>query len=76
MPVRSVDAGLESLIREVIVDEAPGETLTSVLMALCWVSVWQRPNRANLTASKRQAILVDRLTCTIASVQSRQPTMP
>ena len=74
--LKMVDAGLEAMIREAIVDEAPDEPITSVLMALCGVSVWQRLNRANLTASERQAILVDLLTCAIASVRSRQPTIP
>ena len=74
--LKMVDGGLEAMIREAIVDEAPGEPLVSVLMALCSVTVWQRLNHANLTASQRQAILVDLLTCAIASVRSRKTKMP
>ena len=74
--LKMVDAGLEGLIREAIVDDAPGEPLMSVLMALCSVTVWQRLNRANLSALERQAILMDLLTCAIASVRSRKPAMP
>ena len=74
--LKMVDAGLEALIREAIVDEARGEPIISVLMALCSVSVWQRLNRANLAASERQAILVDLLTCAIVSVRSRKPAKP
>jgi hypothetical protein len=48
----------------------------TVLMALCSVTVWQRLNRANLTPLERQAILMDLLTCAIASVRSRKPAVP
>jgi hypothetical protein len=74
--LKMVDAGLEGLIREAIVDAAPGEALMTVLMALCSVTVWQRLNRANLTPLERQAILMDLLTCAIASVRSRKPAVP
>jgi AcrR family transcriptional regulator len=74
--LKMVDAGLEALIRDAIVDEAPGEPIISVMMALCSVSVWQRLNRANLTALERQAILVDLLTCATASVRSTKAAMP
>jgi AcrR family transcriptional regulator len=67
--LKMVDAGLEALIREALVDEVPSEPLISVLMALCSVSVWQRLNRANLNSTKRQAILLDLLTCAIASAR-------
>ena len=74
--LKMIDAGLEALIREAIVDEALGGSLLSVLMALCSVPVWQRLNQANLSAPERQAILVDLLNCAIASVRSRKPTTP
>lgn len=73
--LKMVDAGLEALLREAIVDEAPGEPLISVLMALCSVSVWQRLKRANLTSTERQATLVDLLTCATMSVRLRKPAM-
>lgn len=64
--LKAVDAGLEALIREAIIDEAPGEPLVCVLMALCGVTVWERLNRANLTAPERRAILVGLLTRAIS----------
>lgn len=74
--LKMVDAGLEALIRDAVVNDKPAEPLISVLMAVCSVSVWQRLQRAGLEAADRQAILFDLLTCAAASVNAKKPAVP
>src|SRR3984893_359722 len=55
----AVDAGIEALVREAVVDERASESLIGVLMSLSSVFVWQTMKRANLSPADRQAVLVD-----------------
>jgi len=67
----AVDAGIEALVREVIADEVPSQSLIGVLMALCSVSFWQAMMRAELADADRRATLVDILASAIDAVASR-----
>src|ERR1700694_3251850 len=53
----TVDAGIEALVREAIVDEGANESLIGVLMSLTSVFVWQSMKRTDLSAADRQAVL-------------------
>jgi AcrR family transcriptional regulator len=68
----AVDAGIEALVREAVVDEGANEALIGVLMSLSGVFVWQSMKCTDLSAADRQAVLVDLLASAIASVQSRK----
>jgi AcrR family transcriptional regulator len=68
----AVDAGIEALVREAVVDERASESLIGVLLSLSSVFVWQTMKRANLSPADRQAVLVDVLSTAIASVRSRR----
>jgi AcrR family transcriptional regulator len=68
-----VDAGIEALVRQATIDEAPTEPVIGVVMALCHISVWQWMKRGEFTEPERQAILVDVLTSAIASVRVQRP---
>lgn len=70
--LQAVDAGIEAMVREAVVDEEANEALIGVLMSLSSVFVWQSMKRANLSESDRESILVDLLAGAIVSVRSRR----
>ena len=66
-----VDAGIETFIRQAIIDEPQSEPLIRILMGLSSISVWRWMNHAKLKDAERQGILVDLLVSAIASARSR-----
>ena len=71
--LKMVDAGIESYIKQALVDDASHPSLPGVLMALCSVHVWKALTRAGLAEADRQPILVDILSGAIASVRAHGP---
>lgn len=67
--LRSVDAGIEAMIREALADEDLSPQRLGVCMALASLSVWQRMILTGLSPDERAAVMADLFAAAIDAVR-------